>query len=1294
MTLFLAVAGFTTASATAKWVGNSAINVNGTWYRAGNSGMSWCTGGAFDGANLGIFGNTLLLGGQSQIYDWDGNDWGSGSTMIMGYKIDGGADETTTLRYYKFENNNNFFQSGGSTFTTIDITGLSDGDHNIAVWFVQDGVYDSNNNNNYVATFTVDNNHPNIGTIQWNTTDGGFYEINAESDLHDLAVYVNGTGNYYTGAAETTHHYCSGMTFKQSCDITMTGEHTAIGTLNKYFCGTFDGNDKFITRLTINKPDDFYQGLFGYTSGATFKNVNIVNCSVKAKYCVSGLVGYLSGGTIEKCTVTGTIKGSSQFIGGIAGNAYYATIKNCFSDATVEGGYNAGSIMGTMNSTATDNYHSATTIGGVGTYYSNEDKPGAEIAAKISAGTGVTITYPENPSCVWNGENLYKSGTVVKLTYTVPTGNVFDHYSVSSGQISDPGTQGGEHTLTGFTQDVVISGSYADSQRDIADGAIANITALTFNGRAQQPKPVVTYGDERLVEYENYTVTYSEGCTNAGKYSVYVTGTGRYTGSLSKEYTISPLNISTDGAITILGIEANYGQTGSAVHPKPAAVTSSAANNATLVEGTDYSLSYNGDCILPGNYSITLTGQGNYTGEKAVPFTILDAFGITLHNGTATNSSVPVYGSFCDIYPRSEFLMPASELTAMSGKAVTSMQFYLCSKARKAWGGTFQVFMKEVEGTTLSGFSGTDGATIVYEGSLDGTGNVMTVNFDTPYAYNGGNLLVGFYRTTKGDFSEVSFYGETVSGASVFGSTNVFGPCSANQGNFLPKTTLWYEEMTTLADNATDNSTTIDNKNSQTTKVRLEGRTLYQDGDWNTICLPFDVTLANSPLAGATAKTLETASLDNGTLTLNFGNDVTTLEAGTPYIIKWSSDLVIKTESDWNSFASAVAGGNTYEGKVVRLDADISVSTSVGRQTKPTKPFKGVFDGCGHTLNVTLTGNSQGCAPFGVVEGATIVNLKTTGTVTLTSSSAYHASGLVGFSNGSTIKNCHVSVSVLFPSGTGTVHSGGIIGHALSAPFTMTDCLFDGTIGYVDGGTGTMTNVGGLVGWHDDSTPNITHCFNGGTFANPDDIARIARVGGNGTITDCYTNVNADCQGEHGDSRGDYTNATGSELQALLGDGWKVDDQGNVVPIFGKYTTTITNPSFANVTIDKTDRSITSGGVTFKGNYDAQTFNAENKSVLFLGAKNTLYYPLKDATIGACRAYFEILNPNPGTGGVRQFVLNFGDGEETQGISEATPLNDKGQMIIDGWYTLNGVKVEKPTRKGLYIQNGKKVVIK
>ena len=50
------------------------------------------------------------------------------------------------------------------------------------------------------------------------------------------------------------------------------------------------------------------------------------------------------------------------------------------------------------------------------------------------------------------------------------------------------------------------------------------------------------------------------------------------------------------------------------------------------------------------------------------------------------------------------------------------------------------------------------------------------------------------------------------------------------------------------------------------------------------------------------------------------------------------------------------------------------------------------------------------------------------------------------------------------------------------------------------------------------------------------------------------------------------------------------------------------------------------------------------------------------------------------------------------GISEASPLNDKGEMINDkagGWYSLDGRQLDrKPTQKGIYLFKGKKVVVK
>ena len=97
----------------------------------------------------------------------------------------------------------------------------------------------------------------------------------------------------------------------------------------------------------------------------------------------------------------------------------------------------------------------------------------------------------------------------------------------------------------------------------------------------------------------------------------------------------------------------------------------------------------------------------------------------------------------------------------------------------------------------------------------------------------------------------------------------------------------------TLAD-AADNSATILAASGKKLNVTLNGRTLYKDGAWNTLCLPFNATLTGD-LANATLMELDTegtydngkkTGLDGTTLYLNF-KDATSIEAGKPYIIKW-----------------------------------------------------------------------------------------------------------------------------------------------------------------------------------------------------------------------------------------------------------------------------------------------------------------------------------------------------------------------------------------------------------------------
>ena len=89
----------------------------------------------------------------------------------------------------------------------------------------------------------------------------------------------------------------------------------------------------------------------------------------------------------------------------------------------------------------------------------------------------------------------------------------------------------------------------------------------------------------------------------------------------------------------------------------------------------------------------------------------------------------------------------------------------------------------------------------------------------------------------------------------------------------------------TLKDYA-DNSSAIVEGNSPC-KVVLQGRTLYKDGMWNTLCLPFDLPLSSSVLHDAEVMTLDGASYRKGTLTLNFAPVTSMIEAERPYIVKW-----------------------------------------------------------------------------------------------------------------------------------------------------------------------------------------------------------------------------------------------------------------------------------------------------------------------------------------------------------------------------------------------------------------------
>ena len=155
------------------------------------------------------------------------------------------------------------------------------------------------------------------------------------------------------------------------------------------------------------------------------------------------------------------------------------------------------------------------------------------------------------------------------------------------------------------------------------------------------------------------------------------------------------------------------------------------------------------------------------------------------------------------------------------------------------------------------------------------------------------------------------------------------------------------------------------------------------------------------------------------------------------------------------------------------------------------------------------------------------------------------------------------------------------------------------------------------------------------------------------------------------------------------------------VPYLVKWTSgePITDPVFEGVTVSSTAaqavESTTAGleSIQMVGCYSPVSVTADDKSILFLGDANTLYYSTIDRQIRSCRAYFSVpyIKNNAGAK-ARAFALSF-DGEDVTGI---LGVSADSTDVKDGvWYSLDGVRLSgKPTQRGLYINNGKKVVIK
>ncbi|MDC7127322.1 MAG: hypothetical protein PQJ46_17295, partial [Spirochaetales bacterium] len=206
----------------------------------------------------------------------------------------------------------------------------------------------------------------------------GEYGSYGESALFTISELGSDSPNPIKSAEELVYisdNFTSNADFRSydyilENDIDMDGvSFSSLGDQNYKYTGTFDGNEKEISNLTIgtSTTTEAYQGFFANADGAVIKNLTLNNVDIHGGDKVGGLLGKGSNCHISGCTVLGEVSGG-DFVGGLAGylgskkSGYDETVINCSSKCIVTGTSDVGGLVGKVESVVFDSCYSETAL--------------------------------------------------------------------------------------------------------------------------------------------------------------------------------------------------------------------------------------------------------------------------------------------------------------------------------------------------------------------------------------------------------------------------------------------------------------------------------------------------------------------------------------------------------------------------------------------------------------------------------------------------------------------------------------------------------------------------------------------------------------------------------------------------------------------------------------------------------------------------------------------------------------------------------------------------------------------
>lgn len=145
---------------------------------------------------------------------------------------------------------------------------------------------------------------------------------------------------------------------------------------------------------------------------------------------------------------------------------------------------------------------------------------------------------------------------------------------------------------------------------DLEDSKETSLTytgSWKYTGKPITFSPVLKFHDRTLTEGKDYTLSFSNN-QNSGVGTFTITGLGLYSGTLTNNFGIWQINLS---QAEIAFSQSSYLYTGTPLTPKPTVTW----NGITLTENVDYTLSWHNNA-QQGNAYVTVSGKGNFTGER------------------------------------------------------------------------------------------------------------------------------------------------------------------------------------------------------------------------------------------------------------------------------------------------------------------------------------------------------------------------------------------------------------------------------------------------------------------------------------------------------------------------------------------------------------------------------------------------------------------------------------------------------------------------------------------------------